>query len=527
MDVDALLRQNRRALRNIARGVGPDADAPLPGAASSASKPPPAPAPARRGPPAPPCAWEQPQVPQARQVPQAPQAPQPASALPPAKLESIKSRMKQHKASGAIAAPTVRLVPAPAPGSAAPSIFDLEDDDWLSEAGAQFSPPDRSSSATLALAAEDILSPLPPPASPVASPRGPSRTSSADSPRVMAVRTRSSQERELKESALEELEAERAKRMELEGQLAAMQQLIAQAGGLPAPAAAAAQTPPRQQTGSRKVERRGSATSVGSADSGTDEARQRQRHNSASLARRGSFERSPEEEVDKPWRAAEGDWLASLRQHEPITNLRRPPPPEISAEQAGLLDGTTAARQRRGSRGGGGGGGGAAGSARGRRASGGGSTAASASTASEVARRRRLYTGGDSVAGGGGGGGGESSSAGFRRMVNLPVEEMMAIRERMGKLERTLSRLHGVDANGWDGTLAQAEKRLRAAAERVIAAAERAGDSEIGSASAAAAGNEQVKAEVEFDAWSKVITAHPAYIRYVQKDFVCVWGRCF
>lgn len=103
------------------------------------------------------------------------------------------------------------------------------------------------------------------------------------------------------------------------------------------------------------------------------------------------------------------------------------------------------------------------------------------------------------------GGGGVASSAGkWQRMVNLPVEEMMAIRERMGKLERTLSRLHGVDANGWDGTLAQAEQRLRAAAQRVIAAAEHDGGS---------SGSEQLKAEQEFDAWSKVIMSHPAYIR--------------
>jgi hypothetical protein len=48
-----------------------------------------------------------------------------AKALPAAKLEGIKSRMKQHKAAGTIAAPAVRLVPAPspAPSSSARSLY--------------------------------------------------------------------------------------------------------------------------------------------------------------------------------------------------------------------------------------------------------------------------------------------------------------------------------------------------------------------------------------------------------------------
>jgi hypothetical protein len=294
---------------------------------------------------------------------------------------------------------------------------------------------------------------------------------------VMAVRTRSSHERELKESALKELEAERAKRRELEEQLAQLQQMIAAADGqVPA---AVPQTPPQPHGASG------------------DEARERQRRNSVGLARglpvdptarRGSLglERSPEEELDKPWRKAEGDWINSLRQHEPITNLSRPPPAEVSAEQAGLLE-VTPPRQRRGSRGGG------AGTAQRRR-----SQSSAAGRGQPSSSRRRLPSADAASAGGVG------SAAKWQRMVNLPVEEMMAIRERMGKLERTLNRLHGVDANGWDGTLAQAEERLRAAAQRVIVASEQEG------ADSAA---EQVKAEQQFDAWSKVITSHPAYIR--------------
>jgi hypothetical protein len=75
---------------------------------------------------------------------------------------------------------------------------------------------------------------------------------------------------------------------------------------------------------------------------------------------------------------------------------------------------------------------------------------------------------------------------------------------RLGKLEHTLSRLHGVEAAGWDGTLANAEVRLRAAAAKVIAAAEVEGGRH---------GPAGVAAELEFDGWSKVISTHPAYIR--------------
>ncbi len=48
-----------------------------------------------------------------------------ARALPAAKMEGIKSRMKQYKAAGTIAAPAVRLVPAPAPApsSSARSLY--------------------------------------------------------------------------------------------------------------------------------------------------------------------------------------------------------------------------------------------------------------------------------------------------------------------------------------------------------------------------------------------------------------------
>lgn len=373
----------------------------------------------------------------------------------------------------------------------------MEDDDWLDEAGAQFSPPvpqtSRSPLKELAHATDDradsdgdgatlqaVLPSLPPPASPTSSPQAgpPSRSSSAgeNSPRVMAVRTRSSHERELKESALKELEAERAKRRELEEQLAQLQKMIAaEDGQVPV---AVPQTPPQPHGASG------------------DEARERQRRNSVGLARgvpvdptarRGSLglERSPEEQLDKPWRKAEGDWINSLRQHEPITNLSRPPPAEVSAEQAGLLE-VTPSKQRRGSRGVG------PGSAQRRR-----SQSSAAGRGQPSSSRRRLQSDNVSAAGGG-------SGAKWQRMVNLPVEEMMAIRERMGKLERTLNRLHGVDANGWDGTLAQAEERLRTAAQRVIVASEQEG---------ANAASEQVKAEQEFDAWSKVITSHPAYIR--------------
>lgn len=412
--------------------------------------------------------------------------------LPAAKMESIKGRIKQHKAAGTIAAPAVRLVPAaPAPESAGASLYDMEDDDWLSVAGAQFSPPGpqeaRSPRAPALVPGSDSGSDSgdagitqavpPPPTSPTASPSTvpPSRSSSAgeNSPRVMALRTRSGQERELKESALQELEAERAKRRELEEQLAQLQLMIAAAD----PQVPAPQTPPQPHGASG------------------DAARERQRRNSLGLARgvptdpsarRGSLgaQRSPEEDVDKPWRAAENFWINSLRQHEPITNLSRPPPAEVSASLLEALP----SKQRRGSRGSG------AGIAERRR-----SQSSAAGREQPSSARRRLHSA-DAVSAGAAG----SSAGKWQRMVNLPVEEMMAIRERMGKLERTLNRLHGVDANGWDGTLAQAEARLRAAARRVIIASE-----EEGANSAA----EQVKAEQEFDAWSKVITSHPAYIR--------------
>ena len=76
--------------------------------------------------------------------------------------------------------------------------------------------------------------------------------------------------------------------------------------------------------------------------------------------------------------------------------------------------------------------------------------------------------------------------------------------QRMAKLEKALSRLHGVEAEGWDGTLANAEQRLRDAAEKLIAAAE--GPEGRGSKAA-------IEAEAEFEGWSKVISTHPAYIK--------------
>ena len=102
MDVDVLLAQNKRALRNIARGASPDA-------AEEDRR-------ARRRQPLP--------------VDARPPTPPPRR-YAAAKTDGMAARMRAHKAAGAVAAPAVRLVPAPAPTASAASLYDMEDDDWF------------------------------------------------------------------------------------------------------------------------------------------------------------------------------------------------------------------------------------------------------------------------------------------------------------------------------------------------------------------------------------------------------------
>jgi hypothetical protein len=91
-----------------------------------------------------------------------------------------------------------------------------------------------------------------------------------------------------------------------------------------------------------------------------------------------------------------------------------------------------------------------------------------------------------------------AGSSAWKQMVNLPVREMLRLRERMRTMQNTLEQLHHVTGIAdWDGTLPSAEARLRAAAE---AATDEAID-QMGRAAA----------QAEFDGWSAIIIAHPEY----------------
>ena len=116
---------------------------------------------------------------------------------------------------------------------------------------------------------------------------------------------------------------------------------------------------------------------------------------------------------------------------------------------------------------------------------------------------------GGGAAGAAGGGAGQGS--GLSWSPARSVRQSRALETKVQRLEQALETKHKVsDARGWDGTLAQAEKRLRAAGRRVLG-----GDR---------------SAEADFNGWSGVIVAHPEHRQRMRKEAEdwdrAVFGRC-